>query len=396
MPRTGGSAGRVRPGSGGRRAVPLADAAGIAVLAVLAAFDLLVVEFRWPALAFAAVAALAVLAHRHRVRAWIPVAASLLLTAVLAVLQPDSMGSFGLVELAALLILLITVVREADGPRRAWSIAAVAVAVLLLPGRVPSTDGIVYVIVLALAVVSCVAVGGSLRTGDRAAETAVEVARRGEREAIARELHDVVAHHVTGIVVVAQAARATPRLEAEQAARMLADIEGAGERALDAMQQLVGVLRADGAGSAPVAPVAALADLPALVGRFRDAVPAAVDARLPDPADPAVAAVADEVQAGVYRIVQESLTNVRRHAPGARTVAVTVGLGEGRVRVEVRDDGGAARATVRDEDRDGDGDRGGFGVVGMEERARALGGSLHAGPDGDGWAVRADLPAGRP
>jgi signal transduction histidine kinase len=395
MPRTGGSAGRARrPGSVRGRAVPPADAAGLAVLAVLAAFDLLVVGFRWPALAFAAVAVLAVLAHRHRVPAWKAVAASLLLTAVLAVLRPDSMGSFGLVELAALLILLITVVREADGPRRAWSVAAVAAAVLALPARVPSPDAVLYVIVLALAVVSCIAVGGSLRTGDRAAEARVEVARRGEREAIARELHDVVAHHVTGIVVVAQAARATSPLDAERAARMLADIEGAGERALEAMQQLVGVLRADGGGSAPVTPVAALADLPALVERFRAAVPAAVDARLPDPADPAALAVADEVQASVYRIVQEGLTNVRRHAPAARAVVVDVALADGRVRVEVRDDGGEAVASARG---DGGGDLGGgFGVIGMAERARALGGTLHAGPDGAGWSVRADLPAGRP
>jgi signal transduction histidine kinase len=402
MPRTRGSAGRVlRPASVRRRAVPPADAAGLAVLLVLAAFDLLVVEFRWPALAFAAVAALAVLAHRHRVRAGVAVVASLLLTAVLAVVRPDSTGSFGLVELAALLILLITVVREAAGPRRRWSVAAVAVAVLVLPARVPSTDGILYAIVLALAVASCVAVGGSLRTGDRAARTRVEAARRGERVAIARELHDVVAHHVTGIVVVAQAARATSPLDPQQAARMLADIEGAGERALDAMQQLVGVLRADGPGSAPVAPVATLADLPALVERFRDAVPATVDARLPDPADPGALAVGDEVQASVYRIVQESLTNVRRHAPAARTVAVTVALADGRVRVEVRDDGGDAGASAHDGGRDGggDGDRdlgGGFGVIGMTERARALGGTLHAGPDGHGWSVRADLPAGRP
>ncbi|WP_445443161.1 sensor histidine kinase [Clavibacter sp. km1a] len=355
------------------------------------------VEFRWPALAFAAVAVLAVLAHRHRVPAWITVAASLLLTAVLAVIRPDTMGSFGLVELAALLILLITVVREAEGPRRGWSIAAVAAAVLVLPARVPSTDAVVYVIVLALAVVSCIAVGGSLRTGDRAAEARVEVARRGEREAIARELHDVVAHHVTGIVVVAQAARATPMLDAERAGRMLADIEGAGERALEAMQQLVGVLRADGGGgSAPVAPVAALADLPALVERFRAAVPAAVDARLPDPADPAALAVTDEVQASVYRIVQESLTNVRRHAPAARSVVVDVALAGGRARVEVRDDGGDAVASARDGDGDDRDLGGGFGVIGMTERARALGGTLVAGPDGAGWSVRADLPAGRP
>ncbi|PPF51479.1 two-component sensor histidine kinase [Clavibacter michiganensis] len=395
MPRTGRSVGRARRrGSVRGRPVPPADAAGLAVLAVLAAFDLLVVDLRWPALAFAAVAVLAVLAHRHRVPARVAVAASLFLTAVLAVIRPDSVGSFGLVELAALLILLITVVREADGSRREWAAVAVAAAVLALPARVPSPDAVVYVIVLALAVVSCIAVGGSLRTGDRAAEDRVEVARRGEREAIARELHDVVAHHVTGIVVVAQAGRATSPLDAERAGRMLADIEGAGERALEAMQQLVGVLRADGGGSAPVAPVATLADLPALVERFRAAVHTVVDARLPDPANPAVLAMTDEMQASVYRIVQESLTNVRRHAPAARTVLVDVALADGRVRVEVRDDGGdAVGGGSGESDRDLGG---GFGVIGMTERARALGGTLDAGPDGAGWSVRADLPAGRP
>ncbi|WP_052129192.1 sensor histidine kinase [Clavibacter michiganensis] len=385
MPSTRGTGRRARPG---RTRVSPAGLAGITVLAALALFDLLVSTPGWAA-AYAAVAVLAVLAHRHRLRAWIPAAASLLLTATMAVAHPLGVGSFGLGELAALLVLLITIVREAAGRSRVGVAAAVALAVLALPVRVLSGDSPVYVIVLALMVVGGVAVGGSLRAGDHAARERVEVARRGEREAIARELHDVVAHHVTGMVVVAQAARAVP-LDPAGAARMLAEIEGAGERALEAMQQLVGVLRTDAAGSAPVAPVATLADLPALVARFADAAPAAVEVRLPAGDDPAARAVPDEVQAGVYRIVQEGLTNVRRHAPDARNVRVAVALEGGRIHVEVRDDGGrgsdpATRAPGS----------GGFGIVGMEERARALGGALDAGPDGDGWIVRADLPAGR-
>jgi signal transduction histidine kinase len=103
------------------------------------------------------------------------------------------------------------------------------------------------------------------------------------------------------------------------------------------------------------------------------------------------------VQASVYRIVQESLTNVRRHAPAARSVAVDVALADGRVRVEVRDDGGDGVGGGGSGESDLDRDLGGgFGVIGMTERARTLGGTLVAGPDGAGWSVRADLPAGRP
>ncbi|MGI5290768.1 sensor histidine kinase [Nonomuraea polychroma] len=199
--------------------------------------------------------------------------------------------------------------------------------------------------------------------------------RRQERLQLARELHDVVAHHVTGIVLQAQAAQVLARKQPDRLDGSLTGIENAGTDALAATRRLVGLLRETGP---PTSPSESLTDL---VRRFNGP---AVHLRLPDGDD--AAAWPPEVTSTVYRVVQESLTNVSRHAPHAGSVRVTVACeGDDGVTVEIADD--APPVPTRRHRR------GGYGLLGMRERVEALGGTLVAGPrSGGGWAVLATVP----
>lgn len=211
--------------------------------------------------------------------------------------------------------------------------------------------------------------------------------RTAERLELARELHDLVAHHVTGIVVEARAARFT-KVSAERAAEIFGRIETAGDEALGSMRRLVKILREndDGettSGHGATSPVAGLADIRELTERFsRSGPPVALyieeglETRLPG-----------HVAATAHRIVLEALTNIGKHA--ATATAVRIGLRTVPVGLEVRiaDDGGHP-AKLSDNARGG-----GYGLAGMAERAEALGGSLTAGPTPEGgWLVTAILP----
>ncbi|KUL25318.1 sensor histidine kinase [Actinoplanes awajinensis] len=212
----------------------------------------------------------------------------------------------------------------------------------------------------------------------RASRAAVAAARRQERVELARELHDVVAHHIGGIVVQAQAAQVVPGTAAPD--RLLPLAERAGTDALAAMRQLVTVLHDGEPGGAPAPTMDLNADLRAVA----TAAPGGSPVRLTiEETEPIPAAVGTSV----LRLVQESVTNARRHAAGAREIAVTVRAADGLVRVTVRDDGRPGAQPQRY--------GGGFGLVGMRERVQLLGGRFTAGrePDG-GWQVTADLPLG--
>jgi signal transduction histidine kinase len=222
---------------------------------------------------------------------------------------------------------------------------------------------------------------------ERAERTREEEARRRvdeERMRIARELHDVVSHSIGVISVQAGVAAHLLHRKPDKAAESLAAIRQASDEALGELHAMLGVLRErDGeGGGVPLAPAPGLAELDVLVAQAAGAglqVAVSVEGeprRLPPAVDLAA-----------YRVVQESLTNVVRHA-GASRVDVTVTHHDGRVDLEVVDNGSeppsAAAIPLRP----------GHGLVGMRERARALGGSLEAGPrPGGGFRVRASLPA---
>jgi signal transduction histidine kinase len=225
---------------------------------------------------------------------------------------------------------------------------------------------------------AALAVGLGLRLLDARHRAAVESTRRDVRMELARELHDVVAHHIAGIVLLAQAAPIAARRDPAAADASFAEIEAVGTEALDATRRAVGLLRG-GDDAEPFSP--GPESLRDLVERFGGRGPSV---RLRLPADGA--GWAPEVTSTVYRVVQESLTNIARHAPHAGSVLVSVDRDGDAVTVEVADDAAPTRSGghVR---------RGGYGLVGMRERVEALGGRLHAGPrPGPGWSVRATLP----
>jgi signal transduction histidine kinase len=215
------------------------------------------------------------------------------------------------------------------------------------------------------------------------ADTLLQHAVRGERARIARELHDIVAHHISSLSVQAETARlTTPGLPAEGAERLLAIGETA-RQALTEMRRLLGVLRDDArppapAGAATRGPQPGLDQLLALVDQARDASAAVVRLTVSGRVRP----LGPGVELAAYRIVQEALSNARRHAPGA-AVDVELAYGEEEVRVAVRDSSGGGAVAA-----------GGNGLLGMRERAAMAGGTLRAGPGAaTGFLVEARLPA---
>jgi signal transduction histidine kinase len=221
---------------------------------------------------------------------------------------------------------------------------------------------------------------------ERAERTREEEARRRvdeERMRIARELHDVVSHTIGVISVQAGVAAHLLHRRPDKAADSLAAIRQASDEALGELHAMLGVLRAGDDGQAPLAPAPGLAELDALVAQ---AAGAGVKVRVAVEGGPR--RLPPAVDLACYRVVQESLTNVVRHA-GASSAAVTVTRHGGRVVVEVTDDGrGPAGESAIGS---------GQGIVGMRERARALGGTLEAGPRPEGgFRVHATLPVGAP
>jgi signal transduction histidine kinase len=220
------------------------------------------------------------------------------------------------------------------------------------------------------------------RTGERAerAERLARNAAAAERLRIARELHDVVAHALSVIAVQAGTGRVVLDADVETARAALASIEAESRTALGEMRRLLEVLRDDDAGTAALAPSPGLDDLDTLVAAtVRSGLPVEVrieGERTPMPTGAELAA---------YRIVQEALTNARKHARASR-VEVRVSWLREAVEVEVLDDGDGSAASPAAQ---------GNGLIGMRERAALYGGRVEAGERaGGGFRVAAHIPTG--
>jgi signal transduction histidine kinase len=204
-----------------------------------------------------------------------------------------------------------------------------------------------------------------------------------ERTRIARELHDVVAHRVSLMTVQAGAAKTVAVTDPASAARAMQAVEQAGRQALDELRHLLGVLRPAADGDA-LGPQPGLADVPRLVERFRAA---GLDVELDiddERADGTPVDLPARVQLSAYRIVQEALTNVLKHAGPTARAQVRVHTDRDGTAIDVRDDGPGATVPAGT----------GHGIIGMRERALLLGGRLDAGPQpGGGFHVTAWLPA---
>jgi len=218
------------------------------------------------------------------------------------------------------------------------------------------------------------------------AANAAEEARAAvadERARIARELHDVITHNLNVMVLHASAAAGVVEQAPDRATESLQAIETSGRGALTEMRRLLGVLRDHDQYEAPRAPQPRLTQLDDLVAQARSAhVDVALDVNVD-------AALTDGVELAAYRIVQESLSNAIRHAPGA-CVRVTVRQDDGHLHVHVVN--GPSSAVAGSEESIG-----GHGLIGMRERVTVFGGTLDSGPcDGGGFAVRATIPIGDP
>jgi signal transduction histidine kinase len=212
-----------------------------------------------------------------------------------------------------------------------------------------------------------------------ALEREAHLATSEERARVARDLHDIVSHNLSVVVVQAAGARAQAETRDVDPAT-LEKIERSGREALAEMRRMLDVMREDaGAGGAALQPAPGLAQLPSLVERMRDAG-VVVDLELEHNG-----VVPPAVDLSAYRIIQEALTNTLKHAGRDARVQVAVRCEPDALALQVLDDGGghAAPATLT----------GGHGLIGMRERAQILGGELEAGPRrGGGFAVNARLP----
>jgi signal transduction histidine kinase len=208
----------------------------------------------------------------------------------------------------------------------------------------------------------------------------IDQVRLREREQLARELHDTVAHHVSAMVIRAQAGRVVAPSDPAAALDALRVIEEEGSRTLAEMRSMVGALR--DREDADLTPQNGIADIERLAGSLDDEP--RVQVRLTGD----LAALSPAVGAATYRIAQESVTNALRHARNATRIDVQVVGEDHAVRLTVHDDGEPVHASSVAP---------GYGVVGMTERAALLGGTLAAGPRPDhGWVVDAVLPRAGP
>jgi signal transduction histidine kinase len=311
-----------------------------------------------------------------------PVAAVVsLATAVDVLLEPQA----GPPPVALAFAIVFGIVRGA----RVWVVASLAVAwvAVLVLAPVLGTEwppGRIVVSTVALLVLVLIGVSARERR-QRAAEFRRLAAQRRrsaeqvERVRIARELHDVLAHSLSQISVQAGVGLHLMDAKPEEARAALASIKATSKDALDEVRSVLGVLR--GEDDVPTSPAHGIGDLDALADGVRRS---GTDVDIDVDAD--VAAVASTaVGAAVYRLVQEALTNVVRHADASR------------VEVRVRLDGGTVVVTVSDDGRGPDGSVEGNGILGMRERAALSGGGLTAGPSpAGGFQVSARLPLGVP
>jgi signal transduction histidine kinase len=317
-------------------------------------------------------------------RTSLPVASVTLVSAGFALSAVPADPPEPIAQLVAVLIAPYSVAVHASGARRAAAGCAIALAGALAAGLLVGDD---IVFILVLVGIACAAGMAVRRLGVRSTELEAHAARLDEqartaaaveRERIARELHDIVSHSVSLMVVQAGAAEQVLRQDPEQAERALDGIQATGRAAVDDLRRMLGLLRgADSAGR--LAPQPGLDSVGDLAAAAREAGTPVEVRRGAVPTLPA------GVDLAAYRIIQEAVTNASKHAPGRRTT-VSIDSDGDSISIEVRTatpprhNGASANGT-------------GHGLVGMRERADVYGGELHAGFDERAdWVVRARLP----
>jgi len=320
-------------------------------------------------------------------RSSLPLASVALVSAGFALSAAPADPPEPIAQLVAMLIAPYSVAVHARDGRRAAAGCAIALAGALAAGLLVGDD---VVFILVLVGIACVAGMAVRRLGIRSSELEARAAQLDEqartaaaveRERIARELHDIVSHSVSLMVVQAGAAEQVLRRDPEQAERALDGIQATGRAAVDDLRRMLGLLR--GAEADGLAPQPGLDAVDELVAAARQAgTPVEVERGV-------VPSLPAGVDLAAYRIIQEAVTNASKHAPG-RPTTVRVGSDGADLAIEVRTatpprhNGLTANGT-------------GHGLVGMRERAGVYGGELEAGFDErHDWVVRARLPIATP
>ena len=283
---------------------------------------------------------------------------------------------------AFLLIHVYALFRWGSGRHCAYGLGVMAAA--FTSGNFVSWTGIGDAIGGAIVLLFPAVLGAEVRHLVQRRERDREEVKVRERELLARELHDTVAHHVSAIAVQAQAGRAVGVQDPAAALDALQVIETEASRTLAEMRSIVGTLRetSNDAAAVELAPQAALADIHRLAESPVAAGGPCVVVHMTG-----VDAVGPTIGAALYRIAQEAITNAHRHAIDATRIDVVVDRDAHNVRLVVDDDGAHQRSTTSASD--------GFGLIGMTERAELLGGTLRVGPNGErGWRVVAMIPLG--
>jgi len=352
------------------------DWALVAVLVPTAVLEgLLREDLTWPAVAvvLALVAVVTLLWRRTRPLLAVAVAfGSFTAGAVAALVWAGE--PVGLDTSICVLLLVYALFRWGAGREIAIGLAIILAA--CVAGIAADFTGVLDAVIGVVFLLFPAALGASVRDRVSARHREIDQIKLRERQQLARELHDTVAHHVSAIAIQAQAGRTVAAGRPDAAVRALEVIEEAASRTLDEMRTMVGVLR-DG-DEPDRAPQRGVADIERLA---RDA---AHGPRVEVELSGEFAALRPAVGAAMYRLAQEAITNATQHARHATRIDVRVDGEDDCVRLTVRDDGDAGSA---------DGSRSGYGLVGMAERAALLGGSFEAGPGpGRGWTVSAVVP----
>jgi signal transduction histidine kinase len=324
---------------------------------------------------------------------------------LLSVLSLAITGSLGGLEMAvAFGLYAVAVARK---PRTSWLAASIALACVIgavwmweQPGpdvRVTNADG-EYVINddrwgssanVLIVTLAAMAFGNGVRSRrehlsdlmeranalSRDRDRQTQLARAAERSRIAREMHDVVAHSLSVMITLADGAAVALDRSPDRSRVALVELSATGRAALGDMRRVLGALADD----APLEPTGEGQDLVSLVARFRTAgLPVHAEGLLLElPTDTGL-------RLALYRVIQESLTNVLRHAPGTARVDVELRHHPDRWEATIVDQGGVMPAA--------ESDGAGIGLVGMRERVELFGGSVEAGPSGQGWRVHVTIP----
>ena len=317
-----------------------------------------------------------------------PLASVGLISAGFALSAADPNPPEPIAQLVIMLVAPYSVAVHASDGRRAVTGCALALAGGLAAGLLVGDD---VVFILVLVGIACAAGAAVRRLGDRSTELEARAARLDrqartaaaeERERIARELHDIVSHSVSLMVVQAGAAEQVLRDDPAQAERALTGIQATGRVAVDDLRRMLGLLRGpEPAGE--LSPQPGLAAVDELVASAREAGAEVEVERGALPSLPA------GVDLAAYRIIQEAVTNASKHAPGCPT-KVRIDAEGGRLAIEVRT---TAPPRLNLAEANGTG----HGLVGMRERVSVYGGELDAGfDDASDWVVRARLPFASP